>query len=75
MRVEINIDQPARGLVSKYANVEDKTMPQAYGELLLIGLVASDVSSPAFSPDVDMDDDIMEISKRDSDEYSIEFHD
>ena len=72
MRVEINIDESVRGLVSKYASEKSVTMPEAYGELVINGLAVSDVEFPTFSPDVPIDDELIEASNMDSDEYEIE---
>jgi hypothetical protein len=43
MRVEVAMDKPFRGYIEYYAEQEDTTMPQAYVELLKIGLACSDV--------------------------------
>lgn len=71
MRVEISMDETVRGLVSKYASEKGVTMPKAYQELILNGLVISDVEFPTFSPDVDIDDQVLTISKMEPDEYEI----
>ena len=71
MRVEIDIDDSVRGLVAKYADETDQSMPQAYKELILYGLEISDVEFPTFSPDVDLPDDIQKISNMSEDDYDI----
>jgi len=71
MRVEINMDDSVRGLVAKYAKETDQTMPEAYRDLMIKGLVISDVDFPTFNPDVDIDDDVVELSNMDEDEYEL----
>jgi len=71
MRVEINMDDSVRGLVAKYASEKGVTMPEAYKELIMNGLVVSDVEFPTFSPDVDINDDIVAISGMDNTEYDL----
>lgn len=71
MRVEISMDDSVRGLVAKYASETDKTMPEAYKDLIINGLVISDVDFPTFSPDVDINDDALTISHMDDDDYEI----
>jgi len=44
MRVEVAMEKPFRGYIEHYAEQEDTTMPQAYVDLLKIGLACSDVS-------------------------------
>lgn len=43
MRVEVAMDKPFRGYIEHYAEQEDTTMPQAYVDLLKIGLACSNV--------------------------------
>lgn len=43
MRVEVNISEPFRGVIAKYAKKNDLSMPSAYGELLEKGVLISDV--------------------------------
>jgi len=71
MRVEINMDDSVRGIVAKYASETDKTMPEAYRDLIIQGLVISDVEFPTFSPDVSIDEDALKVKEMDSDEYEI----
>lgn len=71
MRVEINMDDSVRGIVAKYASETDKTMPEAYRDLIIQGLVISDVEFPTFSPDVSIDEDALKVNGMDSGEYEI----
>jgi hypothetical protein len=71
MRVEINMDDSIRGLVAKYSNEKGVTMPEAYKDLIIYGLVISEVDFPTFSPDVSINDDILEAAKLNEDEYEI----
>ena len=71
MRVEINMDESVRGLVSKYANETDKTMPEAYRELIIYGLLVSEVDFPTFSPNVAINDDAIEIATMDEENYEL----
>jgi hypothetical protein len=71
MRVEINMDDSVRGLVAKYGNEEDKTMPEAYSSLIMYGLIVSSVDFPTFRPNVDLDEDIMKVATMDSQDYEI----
>jgi len=43
-RVEVNMSNAYRGYVEEYAEKRDLTMPQAYKELLDIGMVCSETS-------------------------------
>ena len=56
MRVEVNIDEPIRGVIAKYARENNLTMPSAYAELLQKGLVVSDVDSSKLKFEVDESD-------------------
>jgi hypothetical protein len=71
MRVEISMDDSVRGLVAKYASETDKTMPEAYKDLIINGLVISEVDFPTFSPDVNIDEDALKINRMDEEEYEI----
>lgn len=42
-RVEIDMDESFRGLVSEYSEINDVGMPTAYRELLEHGIIRSDV--------------------------------
>lgn len=42
MRVEVNMSKPFRGFIEHYSDKAECTMPQAYRELLIIGLVCCD---------------------------------
>jgi len=65
------MDDSVRGIVAKYASETDKTMPEAYRDLIIQGLVISDVEFPTFSPDVSIDEDALKVKEMDSDEYEI----
>jgi hypothetical protein len=56
MRVEVNIDEPIRGAIAKYARENNMTMPSAYAELLQKGLVVSDVDTAKVKLEVDESD-------------------
>jgi len=71
MRVEINMDDSIRGLVAKYSNEKGVTMPEAYKDLIIYGLVISDVEFPTFSPDVSIDENVVEAAQLDESEYEI----
>jgi len=71
MRVEINMDDSIRGLVAKYSNEKGVTMPEAYKDLIIYGLVISDVDFPTFSPNVSIDDSVVEAAQLDESEYDI----
>jgi len=71
MRVEINMDDSIRGLVAKYYNEKGVTMPEAYKDLIIYGLVISDVEFSTFSPDVSINDDLVEVAQLDEGEYEI----
>lgn len=71
MRVEINMDDSIRGLVAKYASESDKTMPEAYKDLIIYGLTISDVDFPTFNPDVDIGEDALTVNDMDEEEYEI----
>jgi hypothetical protein len=43
MRVEVNMSKPFRGHIEQYSDHSNTTMPQAYKELLLLGLVCSNM--------------------------------
>lgn len=43
MRVEVNMDEPFRGVIAKYAKQNNLSMPSAYNELLEKGVLLSDV--------------------------------
>ncbi|EGQ44079.1 MAG: hypothetical protein J07AB43_01420 [Candidatus Nanosalina sp. J07AB43] len=75
MRVEINMGKSIRGLVSQYANEKHITMPEAYKQLIINGLVVSDVEFPAFRPDVDIDDELVKAASVNKDDYRIVFED
>ena len=65
------MDDSVRGLVAKYASETDKTMPEAYKDLIINGLVISEVDFPTFSPDVNIDEDALKINRMDEEEYEI----
>lgn len=71
MRVEINMDESIRGVVSAFATQNNITMPEAYKELIINGLAVSNVDSPTFRPDVDLKDDVLKLSKLDEDDYEL----
>jgi len=71
MRVEVNMSKSIRGLVDKYASEKNVTMPEAYKQLIMNGLVVSDVEYPTFNPDVEISDDVIELSKMEEGEYEI----
>lgn len=71
MRVEVNMDDSIRGLVAKYAKETDQTMPEAYRELMVKGLVISEVEFPTFNPEVGIDDDVLDVADMDKDEYEL----
>lgn len=71
MRVEVNMDKSTRGLVDEYASQTDKTMPEAYKDLIIHGLAISEVEFPTFSPDVNIDEDVLEVNQMDDEEYEI----
>lgn len=71
MRVEVNMDDSIRGLVAKYAKETDKTMPEAYRELIIHGLAISEVEFPTFSPNVEVNEDLVKASHMDEEEYDI----
>jgi hypothetical protein len=73
MRVEINMDESIRGLVSQYSSEKDITMPEAYKDLIINGLVISDVNFPAFNPEVDIDDELVKASNVKKDDYRVVF--
>lgn len=52
-RVGISFDESQRALVSKYADDKDETMPQAYSQLLQIGLYHSNVELELPRPEID----------------------
>lgn len=51
-RVEVNMSASFRGFVNQYAEEKDKTMPQAYRDLMEIGLAASDIEIENFNSDI-----------------------
>lgn len=67
MRVEISIDKAFRGYIEQYSDATEVTMPQAYRDLLVIGLVCSDVDFnmlPVNEDDVsELIDDDIEVSE------------
>lgn len=73
MRVEVNMGKSIRGLVSQYASEKGLTMPEAYKELIINGLVISDVEFAAFNPEVDIDDDLIKASTVEKDDYRVVF--
>lgn len=73
MRVEVNMDESVRGLVSQYSSEKGITMPEAYKDLIINGLVISEVSFPAFNPEVNIDDEIVKASSVDKDDYRVVF--
>lgn len=71
MRVEVNMDDSIRGLIAKYADETNMTMPSAYRELMVYGLLVSEVEYPTFKPDVDINEDAIRIAKMNEDEYEL----
>jgi hypothetical protein len=51
-RVEVNMNASFRGLVNQYAEEKNLSMPQAYRELMEIGLAASEVEINNFESDI-----------------------
>lgn len=51
-RVEVNMNASFRGFVNQYAEEKGKTMPQAYRDLMELGLAASDVEIDNFSSEL-----------------------
>jgi hypothetical protein len=74
MRVEVNMNESIRGVVSAFASQKNISMPQAYKRLIVYGLAVSDVDSPMFRPDVDLNEDILKISRLDESEYELTIH-
>lgn len=62
MRVEVAMSKPFRGYVEQYAEMTDTTMPQAYVDLLKLGLMCSDIDFNR--PPVD-EDEISELISKD----------
>lgn len=71
MRVEIQMSRSFRGLVDQYAQEKGKTMPEAYRDLLEIGLLVADVEIENFSPRIDIENDAVEIADREEEEYEL----
>jgi hypothetical protein len=64
MRVEVNMDEPFRGVIAKYAKKNNLSMPSAYAELLEKSVMLSDVELSGIQLQVDEDDfDPDEIAK------------
>jgi len=71
MRVEVNMTDAIRGLVAKYSNETGKTMPESYRDLLVYGLIVSDVDFSTFRPETDLNEDLLKIAELDEDEYEL----
>ena len=74
MRVEVNMNESIRGVVSAFASQREISMPEAYKRLIVCGLAVSDFDSPMFRPDVDLNEDILKISGLDESEYELTIH-
>ena len=68
------MNESIRGVVSAFASQKNISMPQAYKRLIVYGLAVSDVDSPMFRPDVDLNEDILKISRLDESEYELTIH-
>lgn len=71
MRVEVNMTEAVRGLVSKYSSETGKTMPESYRDLLVYGLIVSDMDLDSFAPQTDLDEDVVKVANLDEDEYKL----
>lgn len=63
-RVGISFDDSQRALVSRYADDKDETMPQAYNQLIQIGLYHSDFELELPRPEIN-EEMVMENSMSD----------
>lgn len=70
-RVEVAMNASFRGFISQFADEKGLTMPQAYRELLELGLFVCDVEIDNFQPTADVDEDVETVITLDDDDYEI----
>jgi len=56
MRVEVNMDEPLRGIIAKYAKDNGVSMPTAYSELMQKGILVSELELNGIELDVSEED-------------------
>jgi hypothetical protein len=64
MRVKIAMTEALRGHVAHYAEKNDMSMPQAYREIIEIGLFTSDVDLETFRPSSDARERISNVEEQ-----------
>jgi len=59
-----------RGYVSEYADKRNMSMPQAYRELMELGIIASDIDIKTFTPTKEPAKELHEMITMDSEEVT-----